>query len=51
MHEPVGMMLMIHDAQPLTTGIALAARIILIPTNFDYTVVLDPDFKTTEISA
>jgi hypothetical protein len=43
------MVLIVFDVQPLTAGIALATRIVLIPTNLDYVVVLDPDFKATEI--
>jgi len=46
MHEPVGMVLVINDIQPFPAGIPLSARIILIPTYLDYTIVFDPDFKT-----
>jgi len=49
MHEPVGMVLVVLDVQPLTAGIALAERIIFIPANSNYTIVLDSNLKPTEI--
>jgi len=50
-HKPVSMVLMINDVQSFPASIALAAWIIFIPPNFDYTVVLNSNLKTTEISA
>ena len=49
MHEPVGMVLVINDIKPFPAGITLSARIVLISTYLDYTIVFDPDFKATEI--
>jgi len=45
MHEPVGMVLVIYNIKPFPAGITLSARIILIPTYLDHTIVFDPDFK------
>ena len=49
MRKAVGMVLVIYDVQSLTTDITLSAGIILVPMNFNYTIVLDSNLKPTEI--
>ena len=49
MHKAVAMVLMINDVQSLTADITLSAGIVLISTNFNYTIVLDSNLKPTEI--
>jgi len=51
MHEAIGMVLMISDVQSLAANITLTARIVLIATNFHYTIILYSNFKTTDICA
>jgi len=43
------MVLMINDVQSLTADITLTEGIVLITPNFNYTIVLDPNFKAVEI--
>ncbi len=49
MHKTVGMVLMVNDVQSLTADVTLGAGIVLISTNFYYTIVLDSNLKSTEI--
>ncbi|MDY6881893.1 MAG: hypothetical protein SV686_16795 [Thermodesulfobacteriota bacterium] len=42
---------MIDDIQSLAAGIALAAKIVLIPTNLNDVVVFDSNLEPTEISS
>ena len=49
--EPVGVVLIVLDVQPLAAGITLRAGIVFVSANFNYTIVLDLDLKPTDISS
>ena len=51
MPETVGMVLIEPDAQPLATGVPLAARVVLVSANLDDFIVLDPNLESALIAS
>ena len=51
MSESVGVVLIVLDVQPLAADIAFAARIVLVPLDFSYTVVLYADFQSAYVAS
>jgi len=45
MHQPVGMVLMVPDVQALAAHIPFAVRVVFVPTNLSYPIVLDPNLE------
>ena len=51
MRKSIGMVLIKLDVQPFTTGITLSEWVILIASNLDYLIILDPNLEPAQIAS
>ena len=49
--QPVGMVLMVPDVQPLAAHISLAAGVVLIPANLGNLIVLHSNLESAQIAS